>query len=369
MEKSRAWHEKRHADTTLGIDRMMGVEIELENVAFQSAGSREYLSINQVHPALPLTSAFLVVEDGSLRNNGLEFVSKIGMTGGQIITRLPELLNEEVFAGMPTVSPRTSVHVHINVLDLTFGQLKKMLLWYLLLEPVFFSLSGRRDKNIFCLPLLNSHFPIHMLFENYQARDFLYITGHKFRKYSALNLVPIGNIGTVEFRHHTGTCDPTVITNWMLFLYEFFESSIGDPNETTQSLYEKMVEANNKDALAELVVKSFGFGSLLQHDGLSLDYLSEHFHNLVTLLMNPEVCKSSDCSDIEVPNKKKSRKVSSFGNGVNEVMLDPSHWISAEPEQPVFQPWTHSPTAALATHTEFAHFTIGATNSTDEGGF
>ena len=90
---------------------IFGIEIEVENVATMviDAYDRSYWN---------------VVEDHSLRNNGLEFVS-IPLRGDQIeraLTQFNKALPKE-----HDFSPRTSVHIHMNVRDLLISEIAVIL--------------------------------------------------------------------------------------------------------------------------------------------------------------------------------------------------------------------------------------------------
>lgn len=172
---------------------VMGIELEIENTH------------SEFH-----TTGFSVTEDGSLRNNGREYISR-PMTYSVLQHYLGEFfaknkLNENNY------SERTSIHVHCNCQDLTFEQLASLLLIYQVFEKMLFQFVGaERDKNIFCVPLYECAL-------SYQAVERLLATDTRviqnWSKYSALNLLRLQDLGTVEFRHMPGTCDHAKITQW-----------------------------------------------------------------------------------------------------------------------------------------------------------
>lgn len=174
-----------------------------------------------------------VTEDGSLRNNGQEFIS--------VPSSLEELV--EKFKGLHTVgiktsgeafSERTSIHVHVNCLDLELSRVKNIMLWYALFEPYFFSLvKPERVNNIFCVQLSQTVLP-----DSYKQQ--LKALVHKWSKYTALNLLPLAELGTIEFRHMHGTNDPVVVEQWLRTIKNLWE--FGQKVQITRKLLIKPEE-------------------------------------------------------------------------------------------------------------------------------
>jgi hypothetical protein len=158
-------------------------------------------------------------EDGSLRNNGVEYV-----TPPIRATEVPQALHElskQIKAKNPRYdfSARTSVHVHVNVRDMTLQEVGAMSVLYLLFERAFFKFAGRnRDKSIFCVPYQDSLAYTKMVehlidvTNNNDARVDIF---NKFHKYHAYNMKPIITFGTIEFRHMAGTMDEEILTTWV----------------------------------------------------------------------------------------------------------------------------------------------------------
>lgn len=112
-----------------------GIEVEVEN-----AGPKELAGWN-------------IVEDHSLRNRGMEYVTKIGKRVHNIFPMLEQLFKyarENNWA----ISDRTSIHVHINVQNLTLDQLNSLIILYTIFErPLFQYAADERRSNVFCVPL------------------------------------------------------------------------------------------------------------------------------------------------------------------------------------------------------------------------
>lgn len=173
---------------------VIGIEVEVENFHQRDAGKR-------IHQAWDVTN------DGSLRNNGIEVVSKpIPATFAPVL--LQYLFN--VYMGAECCfSPRTSVHIHLNVQDLTREQVINLLLLYSVYERLFYKFVGRgRQKNVYCVPLSECNL-LNNLAELGETRD------GTWSKYTGLNTLPIASYGTIEFRHMHGTTDVAKLSTWI----------------------------------------------------------------------------------------------------------------------------------------------------------
>ena len=158
-----------------------------------------------------------ITEDGSLRNNGREFIStpmvldKLLQAFQLLHTKDPSVdrKNQYLFLGDNPFSERTSIHVHVNCLDLTLDQVKAITMWYALFEPYFFKMvKPEREHNIHCVQLNQTSLPEHY------KRPFVSMV-NKWSKYTALNLLPLKELGTIEFRHHHGTADFEEVSRWL----------------------------------------------------------------------------------------------------------------------------------------------------------
>jgi hypothetical protein len=168
----------------------VGLELELENGRFdQVAGWNMH-------------------EDGSLRG-GVEYVFD-GPQGG--LTALTSIENmAEAFKTMqPMPTFRCSTHCHLDMRDFTMYQVAKFVALYAINEDVMFDHCEeyRRWSN-FCTPYYNA-LDLVEGFAGMVRSDFSNpkkATGgtslrnvRAFPKYSALNLQPLSNFGSVEFR-------------------------------------------------------------------------------------------------------------------------------------------------------------------------
>lgn len=165
---------------------LAGVEIELENLP--SVRNR--------------FSYWEAKGDGSLRNNGAEFVCSSPWGGRDLYNAAIEI-DTFLFNNSPDESWRCSTHVHIDSRDMTVQQVKFMILTYAMYERVLFRLSGwHRYKNNFCSSLGFAQDQIRTISSawQYDNGDFFQTLVNNWDKYSAINFLPMSSFGSIEFR-------------------------------------------------------------------------------------------------------------------------------------------------------------------------
>jgi len=175
----------------------IGIEVEVENVRHYNDGDMY---------------CWVLHEDNSLRNNGREFVTT-PIVGEQIPAALQHLFTTILPKGYD-FSNRTSVHVHMNVRNLTSAQITSIICLYQCFEKLLFRFVGAgRFKNIFCVPLLQTQIS-NSLLHNLQDG----FRNLRWYKYSCINLLSIHSFGTIEFRHMHGTDDINKLVSWINLL-------------------------------------------------------------------------------------------------------------------------------------------------------
>jgi hypothetical protein len=189
----------------------LGIEVEVERV-FNERG------------ILAIDDAFFLwnnIADGSLRNNGREFVS-IPVRGDDVsfaINQLHLKLTKDKTCIGHEFTDRTSVHVHVNARDMEIEQIKNLIITYLVVEPLLYSfVGGDRAKNIFCVPVVESH--LNRLVSNLLAANDKYFVNNlrNWYKYTGFNLLPLLKYGTIEFRHMVGTINEEFLAKWLNML-------------------------------------------------------------------------------------------------------------------------------------------------------
>lgn len=197
-------------DNKLTSNTLVGVEVELEGVS-------------EINLSDTFRHYWNVVTDGSLRDGGLEFVFSRPFAGKDLLKAL-DIFDKEVSKSGISIktTERTSVHVHIDVRDLSYPQLLRFVCLYAVFEEALFLTSGGEDRKggIFATSLANAEGYISQLGRygrdpsKYQVPEIMM----NFSKYSACNLAAVRTYGSLEFRNHEGTHDITRILRWINIL-------------------------------------------------------------------------------------------------------------------------------------------------------
>ncbi len=195
-------------------DTRVGIEVEAESLR----RNRDYYQ----HTPTPINTYWSVVRDGSLRgSNSAEFVFQQPMFGEDVVNALTSLHDE---IGDLSPSVRTSVHVHLDVRDMTYQQLLNLVIVYLLAEPILFSqVDKERVHNPYCAPLRSCSTYLANIRQCLTSDDrdgyYSFLGNSAGNKYTALNLLPMATQGSIEFRHKEGTSDVNTIIDWLNIIY------------------------------------------------------------------------------------------------------------------------------------------------------
>lgn len=194
---------------------LLGIEVELEDTGVLSSKNYRY---------------WHVTGDGSLRRQGAEFIFKVPLAGEAITSALSEL-HEAISNYGGSGTSRTSVHVHMDVRDITPEHLYGLLCLYVLYERVLYSLGGpKRYYNNNCIPVASNEHFLETMFciSNYtkykEPKATFERIVNRCGKYSGLNLLSLtvhqntpegfADRGSIEFRMHEGTSQVSRITKW-----------------------------------------------------------------------------------------------------------------------------------------------------------
>lgn len=181
-------------------------------------------------------------EDGSLRNGGKEFVSPPNNLENTL--NAFRVLHENILLGKEAFSERTSIHVHVNMQNLSLRQVKQIILLYALFEEFFFIVPhNSRRTNIHCVPLTETFIPTTY---NYSLLQLI----PRWQKYTALNIKPLTAFGTLEFRHLHGTSDKALLKDWLMLIENLVQ--VGKNLESFSP------EILNDERIRELFTKLFG---------------------------------------------------------------------------------------------------------------
>ena len=225
---------------------IIGVEVELENMKeasnfarngvprrFAEDGIEDFSFDNDTRGVLFGIGYWNVKSDGSLRDNGVEFVTK-KLFGKDLSIALDELHDYLVANAVPNSTPsdRCSVHIHLDVTDLNKTEYARLLIDYAIFENVLFNYCGvHRKENLYCLPFARSddfkRTLSNILTSVEKDLDFKkYVNG--FPKYSALNLKATSTYGSLEFRLHGGTYDMMRVKEWINIIMCLKKNCIGN---------------------------------------------------------------------------------------------------------------------------------------------
>mgnify|MGYP001605517322 FL=1 len=261
-------------------DGWVGIEVEVEN-----AGR-----------AIVEPYVWYQKQDGSLRNHGTEWVS-YPLPTNQIEKSLMWLYRC-VLHSKVDFSVRTSIHIHLNVRNMTLDQILSLIIAYMAVEKLLFKFEGTgRYKSIFCVPL--EECSLLDTLQTYVEHSFL---GEYWMKYTAFNLCPITSFGTIEFRHMHGTKDVKKIMDWIALIQRLEMYARTTPSK---EMLER-VTALNTNSMYNYFVR---------------DIFREHFH-----LLNSDNLK--DDMEYNVMQIKYSLSNNSFSKEL---------WINLTDKSPIYK--------------------------------
>lgn len=183
-----------------------GVEVEAEGCDVRTAGELDWSQSFQ--------RDWTYVEDGSLRNGGIEFVSR-PLTRHSLRPAITHLW-DYFRAGRMRGTVRTGIHIHASCLHLETADVYRILQHYALVEPVLMAFCGpEREENIYCIPWYRGTDEPAKIIRWLEEQDrFLLEREEHPCKYSALNVLPLRRYGTIEFRHAPTWTDEAPMQQW-----------------------------------------------------------------------------------------------------------------------------------------------------------
>lgn len=265
---------KNHTTELLRSDDFIGVEVELENIRNRNDFS--------------LAPHWKIVDDGSLRNHGAEFVFSQPMFGEDVVDALIAL-QEQCTDADAMVTDRCSVHVHLNAMDLTPNELLQFMVVYAIVEPVLFSKCDEtRQNNIYCSPIdITSQYirDLKTIFSNpSRFSDVFRRTSHDGYKYNALNLHPLSTFGSIEFRHLHGTYVADEIINWINLILSIKQFIRGRTSDFTLDELDAIAETGAERFVADV------FGDLIDPEDVRIPQLQDNAMRLAKIILStPEV--------------------------------------------------------------------------------
>lgn len=193
----------------------IGIEIEVENCNPRTGNRLELEKYWSRH------------DDGSLRNNGMEWVTIDGLLGQDLSAALVCFNENRGRAWESTF--RTGLHIHMDVCNMDIEPFARLCILYALTERLLFHWVGAdRENNINCLPWYKAQADlpaIARLMSTLISPSSFQRTAANLSRYSALNLAALRKFGTIEFRHMQTTFDTETIKTWINLLMSLKKSS------------------------------------------------------------------------------------------------------------------------------------------------
>lgn len=247
-------------------DSYFGIELEVES------NNSEYFRNTRTWNVVPENSIV-----------GFEAVLAKPMAGNELYSALIDM--EECFNSMGDLSTafpeRTSVHVHVNILDMTFHELINFIVLSIMLEKVLYKyVAPHRSKNHFCWSFGDCQDLIKRLItvykeynidrSNSRLRELL---GFYFResetKYAGINLSSIKRYGSLEFRMHEGTHRSQDIIRWINILGSI-KNYAKHPGRTPSNILETKID----EGIASIFTTILGpYEGVLGYEGIEDDIL------------------------------------------------------------------------------------------------
>lgn len=225
------------------LDGSVGIEIEVEGENLRMIDSPTWKT----------------EDDGSLRGSypeqRSEYVLKRPIAIRNVRESVDELVEHQKDAELK-FSFRCSVHVHINVSELTESQFLAFLYLSILLEEPLMNFCGEgRKANRFCLRIADAEGYLEDLIPVFQhGHAALARINPNNLRYAAINIASVPKYGSLEFRGMRGTLDPNLITTWAQTLYRLREiaKKLGDP----QAVHDMFISMDNKAFAVKCLGKS-----------------------------------------------------------------------------------------------------------------
>jgi hypothetical protein len=204
--------------TTIDSPAEFGIEVEAEGYKANRHADMMNLTFDQ--------QMWGSKPEGSLRNNGIEFISlPITQKESGVTLANLELMNKKI--GL-LYTDLTGLHVHVNMRNMDLQGIASFIAAYTLFEESLFKFSGNRVGNIFCLPIRTSHHQLSMFMREPSKENLATAVGVA-TKYLALNYKPLAKFGTLEFRQAAGTSDVKHIRDWVNLILRMWNWSNANP--------------------------------------------------------------------------------------------------------------------------------------------
>lgn len=207
----------------------VGIEFEIESTNRNLPWGKPEINAGDIKCG-KTGAVWAAKEDNSLRD-GAEYVT----TGPVAIESVPGLVtglynNLKKYGAKLRFSNRCSTHVHLNATTYKIHNLVTFYCLWALFEEVLVSWCGpKRKTNHFCLSNTDTQYSIDQMHEFIKTGKWNFGEG---AKYTALNLLRLRDLGTLEVRCGDAWEDPNRMIEWIKFLHALkqFSDTIESPD-------------------------------------------------------------------------------------------------------------------------------------------
>jgi hypothetical protein len=211
-------------------ENLIGLELEVENFQGGNVWSR--------------MKFWDTITDGSLRNNGREFVLKYPLGGYSLEQAMTELwANIHEGGSAFHINARTSLHVHVDLRTFTLDEVKRFFILYMVMEKSLYGMAGvGRDKNIYCPATYEAYDQNIATILRCTSLNQLDDISRNWEKYTGINMTRARDLNTVEIRIHNGTLNGSVARRWVNSILTLVKE-VKEPTVTLESSVDELVSA------------------------------------------------------------------------------------------------------------------------------
>jgi hypothetical protein len=161
---------------------------------------------------------WVATKDGSLRGDNFEYITSGPIKVAEVEPMLVGLWEQFEKAGSKLqLSNRCSTHVHLNFSMFSPKPITSMIALWSMVEEVATNWCGdQRVSNPFCLRVKDSLATVEQWTEHLEGRAPEWGQG---LKYNSMNLKPLWDRGSIEFRCLRGAENPDMVIQWVKFLW------------------------------------------------------------------------------------------------------------------------------------------------------
>lgn len=200
-------------------DLLTGIEIEAEDCSL-SYDARSHLS----------RSGWRADMDGSLRDDGLEFVLASPLHGDSLSAAIDAFFESQDLGFDWSISPRAGTHIHLNMTDRPLSHLQAMSALVYCIEPLIFRFAGEDRRWCSYCNSLNTvaSFRIKQLLgttDSPSTEWYNFWSASSGDRYYGFNLTAIGKYGTIEFRYFPTPANKSQLWSWIDLCHAIYEYS------------------------------------------------------------------------------------------------------------------------------------------------